>query len=305
MPKTAFSTLSCPDWSFHDLIQHGTRYGYDGVEIRLIERETDLLQVGDLQPHQRAQRRRELDQAGFEVCGLASSVRFDDPSPAVHSEQLQIGRAYLELAAELGAGFVRVFGDVLPEAADGLAAKSQAIARVADGLNQLGEAAGPLGVAVVIETHGDYANSHLMHALLQQVESPHAGVLWDTHHPWRFFGEPLPETYQRLAPHVRHTHWKDSIVRPDSDAANTEAAAAAAQAHQLMSGHQHADYVLFRGGEFPAVDCMQLLLDDGYDGWFSYEWEKMWHPEIEPPEIALPMFPTKIQELYNAAVRNL
>ena len=26
----------------------------------------------------------------------------------------------------------------------------------------------------------------------------------------------------------------------------------------------------------------------GYDGWYTFEWEKRWHPELAEPEIALP-----------------
>ena len=58
---------------------------------------------------------------------------------------------------------------------------------------------------------------------------------------------------------------------------------------------------LFGGGEFPALECMRLLRQSGYDGWFSLEWEKMWHPEIEDPEVALPLFPAKIRELAELA----
>ncbi len=126
----------------------------------------------------------------------------------------------------------------------------------------------------------------------------HAGVLWDTHHPWRFYGESLSETFSRLKPWIRHTHWKDSVTRPASaEELSAESADAASAAHALMSGHRHADYVLFGGGEFPASDAMQLLLQSGYEGWFSLEWEKAWHPEIEDPEIALPLFPRKIRAL--------
>ncbi len=68
-----------------------------------------------------------------------------------------------------------------------------------------------------------------------------------------------------------------------------------------MSGHRHADYVLFGGGEFPAEECLSLLERSGYDGWFSYEWENMWHPEIESPEVALPLFPAKLRRLAQIA----
>jgi len=305
-PKTAFSTLSCPNWSFHELVRHGTSYGFDGVEIRLLQRETDLLVHPDLQPSQLAARCRELDDAGFSVCGLSSSVCFHDPDARERDSQVDIGRRYLDMARALGADWIRVFGDVLHPTAGGSIPVDEvtpeqrhtATAQVADGLQRLGEYARTLGLSVIIETHGDFADTTVMRETLDQVECPAVGVLWDTHHPWRFFGESLPQSFERLRPWIRHTHWKDSIVRPRPTATGlTESAAGAA--HELMSGHRHSDYVLFRGGEFPALECMWLLRNTGYDGWFCYEWEKMWHPEIEDPETALPLFPSKIHELWS------
>jgi sugar phosphate isomerase/epimerase len=114
-----------------------------------------------------------------------------------------------------------------------------------------------------------------------------------------FQGEDLAETFERLRPWVRHTHWKDSIApveRPRSD----DEQLAESRASQLMSGHRPANYVLFGGGEFPALECLRLLRSAGYAGWFSLEWERAWHPELEPPEIALPLFPRKLCGLWEA-----
>ena len=293
MMRICFSTIGCPEWSFAEMISHGTAAGYDGVEIRLVERETDLLSVPEFTAAALPQRRRELDDSGFLVSGLASSVAFDSPDPAERERQVVVGRAYLDLAAELNAGFVRVFGDVVREETGREATAHQ----VAEGLNRLGDYASTLKLQVIIETHGDYSQSDLVAETMDLVPSPSVGVLWDTHHPWRFHDEPLELTYTRLADRVIHTHWKDSVswAAVHQKAVST---GAAEQAHSLMSGHRHADYVLFGGGEFPILDCLALLNDGGYDGWYSYEWEKMWHPEIEPPELAFPMFPGKIRRLH-------
>jgi predicted xylose isomerase-like sugar epimerase len=35
---------------------------------------------------------------------------------------------------------------------------------------------------------------------------------------------------------------------------------------------------------------VQTLVDIGYKGYFSYEWEKVWHPDLEEPEIAFPEY---------------
>jgi sugar phosphate isomerase/epimerase len=139
-----------------------------------------------------------------------------------------------------------------------------------------------------------------MRQVMQQVAHPAVGVLWDTHHPWRFYGEALEATLANLRPWVRHTHWKDSVTRP-SAGLSAEMQAAEERASRLMSGHRPADYVLFGGGEFPGPECMRQLKRIGYDGWYSLEWEKAWHPQIERPEIALPLFPGKLRGLCGAA----
>jgi len=294
----AFSTLACPDWSWTDIIANGTRFGYHGVEVRLLQRETDLLKRPEFHHNQRATRRRELADAGFRISGLASSVHFDDPEPQQRKQQLDIGKEYLHLAAELEAGFVRVFGDVVPEEER---LRDETVRHIAEGLQQLGETAESLGVQVVLETHGDFADSALMEQTMSQVASPAVGVLWDTHHPWRFCGEALPDTFTHLRRWIRHVHWKDSISTSRAATSpkppETATQEAAEQAHTLMRGHRHADYVLFGGGEFPIADCLRLLLDAEFTGWHCYEWEKAWHPEIEDPEIALWLFPQKMHHV--------
>ena len=291
--RISFSTLACPDWTWHDVLRCGMAFGYDGVEVRLLARETDLLVVPDLQPSQLPVRSRELSEAGFRVAGLASSVRFDQETAAARTEQFEIGRRYIDLCVALGGEFIRVFGDTLPANGE---ARLETMSRIAEGLIALGEAAAPAGIQILLETHGDFSASPPCEELMRRVDHPSVGLVWDTHHPWRFHGERVADTWERLRPWTRHTHWKDSITLPTREE-TAETAAAAHAASSLMSGHLHADYVLFGGGEFPAVDCLRLLLDAGYSGWHSLEWEKMWHPQLHGPDIALPLFPKKLREV--------
>jgi sugar phosphate isomerase/epimerase len=102
---------------------------------------------------------------------------------------------------------------------------------------------------------------------MRAVHHPHVGVLWDVHHPYRFFSEPLADTYEKLKDRIRHVHLKDSIA---------------------VDGEVR--YCLLGQGIVPVVEVLQLLANGGYDGWIAFEWEKRWHPEIEEPEVALPDF---------------
>ncbi len=300
-PQLSFSTLGCPDWSFDEIVVRGVEYGYDGVEIRLIERETDLLKRPEFRSSELSQRKRRLSDAGFRVCGLSSSVHFESPSPVTRATQLANGRAYCDLARELDAKFVRVFGDSIRPDED----EVMQLDWIAAGLQALGEYASTLGIDVLIETHGDFCRSEKMVSLMNRVSSPAVGVLWDTHHPWRFHREAVADTWAALKKWTRHTHWKDSVTRPPrvDQPVSAEVAAAAQMAKQINTGHQHADYALFGGGEFPARDCLRSLLADGYSGWFSLEWEKMWHPQIEVPEVAVRLFPQKFREMWETIAR--
>jgi sugar phosphate isomerase/epimerase len=304
--KIAFSTLACPTWDFEQIVTAGIRHGFDGVEIRQVGGDTDLLKAPAFDPSRRSASREFLHRArgaassrSFSICGLASSVRFDYPQQAERDAQFSLGRAYVELAAEFEARFVRVFGDVLPPATKPGERKS-ALDQIADGLNRLGGFAAPYKIDILLETHGDFADSTAVKDLFGRIHAPRVGVLWDTHHPWRFFDETPESTFANLKPWVRHTHWKDSVTLSAEPALKKGVTEAEQGAFALMSGHRHADYVLFGGGEFPIARFVRLLKDGGYDGWLSLEWEKMWHPELAGPEVALPLFAKKMREFWSA-----
>jgi sugar phosphate isomerase/epimerase len=300
-PRISFSTLACPDWPWEEIASRAAEYGYNGVEVRLIERETDLLKRREFAEESIAANLDLLESRGLAVCGLASSVRFDDLERDVRDAELAIGKLYITLANRLGAEFIRVFGDVLPPENEP-AARHQVIRNIAAGLDALAEFSDlhNYGVDVLIETHGDFADSKLLLELLVHVRHPRVGVLWDTHHPWRFFGEPVAETYARLRPWIRHTHWKDSRVAEVTERTAAELAAAA-QARRTNRGHREASYVMFGTGEFPAGETMSLLTSGGYTGWCSLEWEKAWHPNLADPDIALPPFPAALRRLVPSA----
>jgi sugar phosphate isomerase/epimerase len=101
-PRIAFSTLSFPDATLAAAVSLGRRWGYAGIELRLINGE--LIDPSMPASH-RAQVRRTL--AGLPVVAVDSSIRLtgDDPGPEL--------RRFLELASDWEAPLVRVFGGTL------------------------------------------------------------------------------------------------------------------------------------------------------------------------------------------------
>lgn len=54
-------------------------------------------------------------------------------------------------------------------------------------------------------------------------------------------------------------------------------------------------YVLMGEGDVPVLEILRRLKQMGYGGYLSLEWEKGWHPELEPPEIAIPDYIRKMK----------
>src|SRR5215469_8282378 len=101
-PRVAFSTLAFPDATLAAAVSLGRRWGYAGIELRLIDGE---LIDPSMPAGRRAEVRRTL--AGLPVVAVDSSIRLtdDDPGPEL--------RRFLELASDWEAPLVRVFGGTL------------------------------------------------------------------------------------------------------------------------------------------------------------------------------------------------
>jgi sugar phosphate isomerase/epimerase len=257
----AFTTLACPDWSWEQTVQRAVEYGYQGLELRGVEGEMDLTKATPFTSIRLSATKRELKERGLAISCLDTSCRFDQQASI--DNNLIEGKRHIDLAGELDTPYIRVFGDRIPD----IQSREKIIEQVVAGLLALAHHAEGTGVQVLLESHGDFARLQNLLDVIQAVHHPQVGVLWDVHHPFRFFSEPLADTYEKLKDRIRHVHLKNSVSTNDS-----------------------VRYSLMSQGDVPVVEVLKLLTSGGYDGWIAFEWEKRWHPEIEEPEVALPDF---------------
>lgn len=271
----AFSTLGCPDWSWRTILDYAATYGYSALELRTLRGSEDLARRPEFAPRQLAQRRHELASRHLRVACVDTSARMHEPDAARRAAQMQEARRLVDLARALGAPFVRVFGDEFPEGEP----REEVIARVAAGLRELGAYAGRHEVTVLLETHGDFTDSPTLLEVMRQARSPAVGILWDAHHTFVSAGESPETTLRRLGPYIRHTHLKDSV--PEG------------------AGRR---YVLTGAGDVPVRRQVKLLAESEYQGVYTFEWEKRWHPTLEEPEVAFPHF-SRVMQDYLGGVR--
>jgi sugar phosphate isomerase/epimerase len=266
MMKLAFTTLACPDWTLEQAVAAAQRYGYAGIELRLLDGQ---LVSADLDETARRRVREVCATAGLPIVCVDTSVRIAQPDPAEREAQIQAGLAMLELAAAWESPVIRVFGG---PPADTPA--DAAIAGAVECLAPLAERGRALGVAVALETHDAFSSSMVVRQVLDRVPGPGAGALWDTLHPFRV-GNTLDEAIANLRDRLLHVHVKDGRRPAD--------------------GGPNWDLTLLGDGEVPMPDILAALQRAGYDGWLAVEWEKKWHPELDAPEIALPQHAEKLR----------
>lgn len=271
-----FSTLGCPKWPWEKILDVAVEHGYAAIELRGLMGEMDLTKRPEFAPDRIQQTKCELAARDLKVSCLGSSAQMHHTDPAKRTAQLDEGRRFIDLASKLGAPYVRVFGDKLVPNAS----RDDSIKQVASGLRELGDYATPRDVTVIIESHGDYTDSPTLAAILEQA-GPRVAFLWDAHHTFVSGGEAADVTLERLGRYVKHTHLKDSRKTASSDPAKSR------------------EYVLTGEGEVPVRDQVRQLVKRGYRGYYSFEWEKMWHPEIPDPEIAIPHFAKVIRTYLN------
>jgi sugar phosphate isomerase/epimerase len=261
--KLSFSTLACPDWALPQIIAMASAAGYDGVELRFVENEDSLWKLPTFRGPELAATKRAVSDLGLTISCMDTSCRFHSPDAGERSEWISEGERMADLAAELGAPGLRVFGDTIQSGADRTSTRRW----IADSIKVLADYCGPRGVEVWLETHGDFASAPETEAILTQAERKETGVVWD---PANCFLEARerPETgAARLGAAIRHVHIKD--LRKSADGWKP---------------------VLAGEGDFPLNEVRNALSQIGYDGFASFEWEKKWHQEIPDASIALPHF---------------
>lgn len=269
----SFSTLGCPEWSFSEITSFAARHGYQGIEFRGLREQMDITKASPFANEQAVTASLdELKRKGLCVVNLGSSASMHEPEPGKRQQNLDEARSYIRLAARLNCPFIRVFPNTLPAGSE----RQAALGRIVDGLRELSATALDHGVKILMETHGDLVKSDEIAAVMEALDPAQAGLVWDVANMWTITGEDPATVYKKLKPYIFHTHIKDAVT----------------------TGSQ-LTYTLPGKGNVPVFEAIRLLEAGGYRGYYSFEWEKRWHPELAGPATALAEYPLIMREMFD------
>ena len=254
--KISFSTLGCPRWNWNEITATANDLGYAGIEVRGVGKDISVPSVPAFADTAIEATKAELKRMNLVIPCLDSDccIHLKDTEAATEAEIL----AYIHLAKKLEVPYIRVMAAAPVPQPTGKVDEGYVCERAI----ALGAIAQKQGVKLLIETHGVWSDSAKLARLLSTISSDGVGALWDVHHPYRFMEERAETTYQNLRPWLCHTHLKDSTIVANGF-------------HYAMPGF----------GDIPLEEIVRVLVDGGYDGFYSLEWVKRWDMTLEEPGI--------------------
>lgn len=259
----AFSTLACPAWQWSKVLDYAASHNFAAIELRGLEGNLDLPSHPVFAPSRLAQTKSEIRAHDLRIACVSSSAHMDEPTGTKRATQISDAKRFIDLAAALDAPYVRVFGT--DSSGDKSIAPGEELKeRVASGLKELGDHAAGHNVTVIIESHDRFVTSPILREVLTRAASDHVALLWDAHHTFADGKEDPEFTVSQLGKWIQHTHLKDSV--PDGNGRK---------------------YVLTGRGDVPIKRQLAALRKLGYKGFYCFEWEKVWHPDLIDPEIAV------------------
>jgi sugar phosphate isomerase/epimerase len=262
----AFSTLGCPAWDWPRILEFAHQHGFSAIELRGLQGNLDLPSHAVFAADRIEQTKKEIRDHKLRIACVSSSANLYMEDADKRAKELADARRFIDLASTLGAPYVRVFGGKA-QSDNAPVPDDPTKARVAAGLRELGQYAGPKAVTVIIESHDHFTSSATLKDVLKAADSEHVGLLWDAHHTFAASNEDPEFTVKQLGPWIRHTHLKDSVGKGEDR-----------------------KYVLTGTGNVPIERQIKALQSIGYKDFYCFEWEKVWHPDLADPEIAIADF---------------
>jgi len=260
--KFSFMSFSCPEADTKEFVGIAKRYGFDGIEPRIDAGHRHGIEPG-AKPSFLRDAKQMAAENGIKICCVATSCAFANPENA--DENIVRAKQAIELASELEAPAIRVFGGGIPQGVK----REKSLDSVVGALTKLSDHAASHKVCLCLETHDDWTDPAWVAKIMRGVSSDSVAVNWDIMHPVLSAGYTIGDAFQAIKDWIRHVHVHDGVYG-DSGLKLTP---------------------IGEGGVDHAA-ALQLLRDLDYDGFVSGEWIA-W----EPYEIHLPRELAKLKSL--------
>ena len=240
--KYSFMTFSCPELGLDEVLSVAKGYGYDGIEPRIGSGHKHGIEF-DTSGAERKEIKQKAIDSGIAFCCVATSCQYSRPDKA--EQNVEDTLKSIDLAADVGAPAIRVFGGSIPKGLE----RADSFKLIVDSLRSVANHAKERSVTVCIETHDAWCDPRRLAEIVKTVDHPAIAANWDIMHPVQRGNATMDEAYEVLKPLIKHVHFHDGTRVDDK-----------------------ADFMPIGRGEVDHKRAIELLTADNYQGYMSGEW---------------------------------
>jgi sugar phosphate isomerase/epimerase len=258
--KLSFTTMGTPQLDHAGAIRLALEAGFDGVDLRCAD------YLGEVTPasseEELGQVARDFEAAGLEIPSLLCYHQVGSNSEGWPGEYAEHISSHLAIGAALGARAIRIFG--VHPAPD---QESQALVRGSAKAIAAVLSDDTSGVGIVMQNHAGAGTALDALDIARELDDPRFGLVYSPDHSFMHETNRGGELLPQIQPWTRQVYVADLMREGDGQR-----------------------WVFPGRGEVPLRETIAALDAAGFDGFYSFKWEKIWNPDLAEPEVAMPQF---------------
>lgn len=275
--KFSFTTMGTPELNGLEVIQLAKKLGYDGVDLRVSDYKGELtLQSTD---NEISLLRQAFEEEGVLCAGL---LCYGNRKVKIHEKDYwnAFGETLLrevEIGSKLASPSIRMFGGDISLYGN----EEEYLHKMANGIEKALSTF--TNMNIVLQNH---CNSYTIEQgvkLARLLNHPRFGLAFSPDHCF-LMQEDIAKVFALAKEFTKQIYISD--ISLDKSKINER---------NYISGVS----VLPGKGNIQIREALQAIDVKSFQGFITFKWEKIWHNELEEPEIALPYFLTYIKKLLN------
>lgn len=276
MELIAGHTMGTPEYTVEEAIELFAGIGLDGIEI-VVQDDYKCGIPNDAEEGFLQKIKDAAERSGIKVICLTPYYSgFNDLDDVVRESDIEGIRKVIGYAHYLGAEYVRIYGGSFAQGERDSDREKED--RLVESMKLLGDAAAGKNITLVLEDHFNTMTVTAGRAaeILRRIDHPNVGILYDQVNLVFVGGEGYEEAIELQKDYIRYVHVKDLVFKGDRREFRASSVSHVNEDERIVSSRVVGEGIM----DWKAI--VDKLRRVGYNGWYSLEYERRWHPQDLP-----------------------
>ena len=269
-------TMGTPEYTVLEAIELFSKIGADGAEIVIQDNYKSGLPCDCDRDTLQAVKDCAIKNNIKIVCLTPYNSKFNSLDEPTRLSEVKAIEKVIDYCEFLGADRIRIYGGNLSTGENDLLKEKWA--KLVESMKYLGEKAKAKGVTLVVENHFNTMTLTAQQSrdLITDVNSEGVKILYDQANLTFTGGEDYKKAIELQAGLIGHMHVKDLVFHEGNTAF------VASDVSHSKESERNVYTRIVGEGIVPWPEILKMVKANGYEDWFSLEYERRWHPDDIP-----------------------